>query len=69
MLLVQPTLPAAGKRAPKAGNLGHITRISNKLIQLGSINSHIQNYLQVGRCFFAPFALVSKRYFIIKDLV
>ncbi|XP_030546141.1 serine/threonine-protein phosphatase 6 regulatory subunit 3 isoform X1 [Rhodamnia argentea] len=42
----KPTLPAAGKRAPKAGNLGHITRISNKLIQHGSVNSHIQNYLQ-----------------------
>ncbi|KAK0604265.1 hypothetical protein LWI29_013930 [Acer saccharum] len=42
----KPTLPASGKRAPRAGNLGHITRISNKLIQLGSINSRIQAYLQ-----------------------
>ncbi|XP_022728983.1 serine/threonine-protein phosphatase 6 regulatory subunit 3-like isoform X2 [Durio zibethinus] len=37
----QPTLPAAGKRAPRAGNIGHITRISNKLVQLGSSNSRI----------------------------
>ncbi|KAJ0021531.1 hypothetical protein Pint_32158 [Pistacia integerrima] len=42
----KPTLPASGKRAPRAGNLGHITRISNKLVQLASSNSHIQTYLQ-----------------------
>ncbi|XP_039059509.1 serine/threonine-protein phosphatase 6 regulatory subunit 3-like isoform X2 [Hibiscus syriacus] len=41
-----PILPAAGKRAPRAGNIGHITRISNKLIQLGSSNSCIKAYLQ-----------------------
>ncbi|XP_022752860.1 serine/threonine-protein phosphatase 6 regulatory subunit 3-like isoform X2 [Durio zibethinus] len=44
----QPTLPAAGKRAQRAGNIGHITRISNKLVQLGSSNSHIQACLQVN---------------------
>ncbi|XAR59976.1 hypothetical protein NMG60_11033179 [Bertholletia excelsa] len=44
--LNQPTLPAAGKRAPRAGNIGHITRIFNKLFQLGSNNSHIQAFLQ-----------------------
>ncbi|XWS74289.1 hypothetical protein CRYUN_Cryun02cG0202300 [Craigia yunnanensis] len=42
----QLTLPAAGKRAPRAGNIGHITRISNKLVQLGSSSSHIQACLQ-----------------------
>lgn len=42
----QPTLPASGKRAPRAGNIGHITRISNKLVQLGNSNSRIQTYLQ-----------------------
>ncbi|KAG8655250.1 serine/threonine-protein phosphatase 6 regulatory subunit 3 isoform X2 [Manihot esculenta] len=42
----QPTVPAAGKQAPRAGNLGHITRISNKLVQLGNTNSRIQTYLQ-----------------------
>ncbi|GMY10332.1 serine/threonine-protein phosphatase 6 regulatory subunit 2-like isoform X1 [Fagus crenata] len=43
---VQPTVPAAGKRAPRAGNLGHITRISNKLVQFGNSQSHIQACLQ-----------------------
>ncbi|KAM3692360.1 hypothetical protein ACJW31_08G083200 [Castanea mollissima] len=42
----KPTVPAAGKRAPRAGNLGHITRITNKLIQFGNSQSHIQAYLQ-----------------------
>ncbi|XVE59091.1 hypothetical protein DITRI_Ditri05aG0017300 [Diplodiscus trichospermus] len=42
----QPTLPAAGKRAPRVGNIGHITRISNKLVQLGSSKSRIQACLQ-----------------------
>ncbi|XP_038706075.1 serine/threonine-protein phosphatase 6 regulatory subunit 3-like isoform X2 [Tripterygium wilfordii] len=42
----QPTVPATGKRAPRVGNLGHITRISNKLVQLGSNSIRIQEYLQ-----------------------
>ncbi|KAJ6408755.1 hypothetical protein OIU84_008452 [Salix udensis] len=42
----KPTLPAAGKRAPRVGNLGHITRISNKLVQLGNSSNRIQTYLQ-----------------------
>ncbi|KAG6762047.1 hypothetical protein NC652_022649 [Populus alba x Populus x berolinensis] len=42
----KPTLPAAGKQAPRVGNLGHITRISNKLVQLGNSSSRIQTYLQ-----------------------
>ncbi|KAI4383801.1 hypothetical protein MLD38_009599 [Melastoma candidum] len=42
----QHTLPATGKKSSRAGNLGHITRISNKLVQLSSINSHVQRYLQ-----------------------
>ncbi|KAF5470704.1 hypothetical protein F2P56_011201 [Juglans regia] len=44
----QPTIPAAGKRAPRVGNIGHIRRISNKLVQLGNSQSHIQAGLQVG---------------------
>ncbi|KAA8550392.1 hypothetical protein F0562_002076 [Nyssa sinensis] len=44
--LNQPTLPATGRRPPRLGNLGHITRISNKLVQLGNSNSSIQAYLQ-----------------------
>ncbi|KAK4763314.1 hypothetical protein SAY86_009082 [Trapa natans] len=42
----KPTLPSAGKLAPRAGNIGHITRISNKLVQLSSSNRRIQNFLQ-----------------------
>ncbi|XP_010253686.1 PREDICTED: serine/threonine-protein phosphatase 6 regulatory subunit 3 isoform X2 [Nelumbo nucifera] len=42
----QPTLPAARRFAPRAGYLGHVTRISNKLVQLGHGNSHIQAFLQ-----------------------
>ncbi|PSR89963.1 Serine/threonine-protein phosphatase 6 regulatory subunit like [Actinidia chinensis var. chinensis] len=44
--LNQPTLPAAEKPTPRAGNLGHITRISNKLVQLGNSNNRIQAFLQ-----------------------
>ncbi|PSR86592.1 Serine/threonine-protein phosphatase 6 regulatory subunit like [Actinidia chinensis var. chinensis] len=44
--LNQPTLPAAEKQTPRAGNLGHITRISNKLVQLGNSNNRIQAFLQ-----------------------
>ncbi|KAL9371846.1 hypothetical protein Peur_036986 [Populus x canadensis] len=44
--IIKPTLPAAGKQAPRVGNLGHITRISNKLVQLGNSSSRIQSYLQ-----------------------
>ncbi|KAI3450571.1 hypothetical protein Pfo_007236 [Paulownia fortunei] len=39
-----PTLPASGRRAPRAGYFGHLTRISNKLVQLG--NNEIQTHLQ-----------------------
>ncbi|KAG6681905.1 hypothetical protein I3842_13G112700 [Carya illinoinensis] len=42
----QPTIPAAGKQMPRIGNLGHITRISNKLVQLGNSQTHIQACLQ-----------------------
>ncbi|RZC72772.1 hypothetical protein C5167_048253 [Papaver somniferum] len=34
------------KQVPRAGNLGHITRISNRLIQLGNGNRHIHEYIQ-----------------------
>ncbi|KAG8387669.1 hypothetical protein BUALT_Bualt02G0045400 [Buddleja alternifolia] len=44
--LNQPTLPASGRRAPRAGYFGHMTRISNKLIQLGNNDSRIQTHLQ-----------------------
>nr|XP_004251140.1 serine/threonine-protein phosphatase 6 regulatory subunit 3-like isoform X1 [Solanum lycopersicum] len=42
----QPTLPATGKQAPRVGNIGHITRISNKLIQLGNNDNCIRAHLE-----------------------
>ncbi|XP_075521909.1 uncharacterized protein LOC142555118 isoform X2 [Primulina tabacum] len=44
--LSQPTVPASGRQAPKAGYFGHLTRISNKLVQLGSNDTRIQMHLQ-----------------------
>eukprot|EP00268_Persea_americana_P034172 TRINITY_DN3381_c0_g1_i1.p1 TRINITY_DN3381_c0_g1~~TRINITY_DN3381_c0_g1_i1.p1 ORF type:complete len:752 (-),score=160.43 TRINITY_DN3381_c0_g1_i1:571-2826(-) len=42
----KPTVPAEGRSPPRIGNIGHLTRLSNKLIQLGSNNDQIQAYLQ-----------------------
>lgn len=42
----KPTSPAEGKSPPRIGSIGHLTRISNKLIQLGNNNSVIQEHLQ-----------------------
>ena len=44
---LQPTLPAADKKQPKAGNLGHITRIANKIVQIGQGKKSIQTHIQV----------------------
>lgn len=44
---LQPTVPAEGKKPPKIGNIGHLTRISNKLVQLGNNNDQVKAYLQV----------------------
>ncbi|XP_075506330.1 uncharacterized protein LOC142543148 isoform X1 [Primulina tabacum] len=44
--LGQPTVPTFGRQAPKAGYFGHLTRISNKLVQLGSNDTRIQMHLQ-----------------------
>ncbi|XVF23124.1 hypothetical protein REPUB_Repub13aG0010700 [Reevesia pubescens] len=41
-----PTISAEGRAPPKIGNIGHLTRISNKLVQLGNSNGEIQAYLQ-----------------------
>ncbi|XP_022721294.1 serine/threonine-protein phosphatase 6 regulatory subunit 2-like isoform X2 [Durio zibethinus] len=41
-----PTVSAEGRPPPKIGNIGHLTRISNKLAQLGYSNGEIQAYLQ-----------------------
>ncbi|OIW13908.1 hypothetical protein TanjilG_31797 [Lupinus angustifolius] len=40
------TTLAEGKSSHRIGNIGHITRISNKLVQLGNNNSVIQEHLQ-----------------------
>ncbi|GAV67258.1 SAPS domain-containing protein [Cephalotus follicularis] len=42
----KPTVPAEGRSPPRIGNIGHLTHISNKLVQLGTNNSEIQAYLQ-----------------------
>ncbi|XP_057432676.1 uncharacterized protein LOC130725468 [Lotus japonicus] len=42
----KPTIPAEGKSSPRIGSIGHLTRVSNKLIQLGNSNGVIQEHLQ-----------------------
>nr|GLL31078.1 serine/threonine-protein phosphatase 6 regulatory subunit 3-like isoform X1 [Ipomoea trifida] len=42
----QATIPAAGKKAPRMGNIGHLTRISNKLVQLGNNDSRVRAHLE-----------------------
>jgi len=44
-----PTLPSEGKAPPRIGNIGHITRIANKLIQLANNNSTIRSHLQENK--------------------
>ncbi|OEL20141.1 Serine/threonine-protein phosphatase 6 regulatory subunit 2 [Dichanthelium oligosanthes] len=41
-----PTVSSEDKAPPRIGNVGHMTRIANKLIQLGNSNSAIQAHLQ-----------------------
>ncbi|XP_018491707.1 uncharacterized protein LOC108862158 [Raphanus sativus] len=42
----QPTAAATGKKPPRVGYIGHITRISNKIGQLSNSNDHLKAYLQ-----------------------
>ncbi|XP_065846909.1 uncharacterized protein [Euphorbia lathyris] len=42
----KPTLPGADRPPPRIGNIGHLTRISNKLVQLGNSNNDILACLQ-----------------------
>ncbi|KAH6810130.1 SIT4 phosphatase-associated family protein [Perilla frutescens var. frutescens] len=42
----QPTSPASGRQPTRAGYFGHLTRISNKLIQLGSGDNRVLKHLQ-----------------------
>ncbi|CAH8359802.1 unnamed protein product [Eruca vesicaria subsp. sativa] len=43
---LQPTVPAEGRTPVRIGNIGHLTRISNKLLQLANSNAEIQSHLQ-----------------------
>ncbi|CAH2034514.1 unnamed protein product [Thlaspi arvense] len=43
---LQPTVPAEGRKPLRIGNIGHLTRISNKLLQLANTNVEIQSHLQ-----------------------
>lgn len=45
----EQTLPASARPAPRAGYFGHLTRISNKLTQLGNNDTRIQKNLQGNR--------------------
>ncbi|KAJ0975720.1 hypothetical protein J5N97_017685 [Dioscorea zingiberensis] len=42
----KPTIPAEGRTPPRIGNIGHVTRIGNKLVQLGNNSTTIQTHLQ-----------------------
>ncbi|CAI9089657.1 OLC1v1024273C4 [Oldenlandia corymbosa var. corymbosa] len=42
----KPTVPAEGKLPPRIGNIGHITRIANKLVQLANDDNDIKLHLQ-----------------------
>ncbi|CAI9266258.1 unnamed protein product [Lactuca saligna] len=44
--LNQPTLVALGRNPPRVGNLGHVTRIANKIIQLANSDSRIQTHIK-----------------------
>ncbi|KAG2243147.1 hypothetical protein Bca52824_095010 [Brassica carinata] len=43
---LQPTVPAEGRKPLRIGSIGHLTRISNKLLQLANSNVEIQSHLQ-----------------------
>ncbi|KAG4177856.1 hypothetical protein ERO13_A10G003600v2 [Gossypium hirsutum] len=56
---LKPTVSAEGRPSPKIGNIGHLTRISNKLVQLGNSNWDIQSYLQPSPMSLTPLLLPS----------
>ncbi|KAK4717925.1 hypothetical protein R3W88_016263 [Solanum pinnatisectum] len=43
---LKPTFANSAKRAPRVGNIGHTTRISNKLVQLGKNDNYIQAHIE-----------------------
>lgn len=42
----KPTVCIDGIQPPRVGNIGHLTRISNKLVHLGNTNSELQAFFQ-----------------------
>ncbi|KAJ0704540.1 putative SIT4 phosphatase-associated protein family [Helianthus annuus] len=44
--LNQPTISASGRNAPRVGNIGHVTRIANKIMQLGNGDMRIQTHIK-----------------------
>uniref|UniRef100_A0A7C8YZT5 Uncharacterized protein n=1 Tax=Opuntia streptacantha TaxID=393608 RepID=A0A7C8YZT5_OPUST len=42
----KPTVGVDGRQPPRVGNIGHLTRISNKLVHLGNTNGEFQGLLQ-----------------------
>ncbi|KAK1277769.1 hypothetical protein QJS04_geneDACA022169 [Acorus gramineus] len=42
----KPTVPAEGRSPPRIGNIGHLTRVSNKIVQLENSNTEAQAHLQ-----------------------
>ncbi|KAK1281141.1 hypothetical protein QJS04_geneDACA017730 [Acorus gramineus] len=42
----KPTVSAEGRSPPRIGNIGHLTRMSNKIVQLGNIKTEVQAHLQ-----------------------
>lgn len=45
----KPTIATQGRAPPRIGNIGHMTRIANKLIHLGNTNSLILAHLQENK--------------------
>ncbi|GAB4840672.1 hypothetical protein Ancab_021439 [Ancistrocladus abbreviatus] len=43
---MQPTIALDGKLPPRIGNIGHISRMSNKIFHMGNTNGEIQAFLQ-----------------------
>ncbi|GAB4829428.1 hypothetical protein Ancab_019099 [Ancistrocladus abbreviatus] len=45
----KPTVSLDGRLPPRIGNIGHLTRISNKLVHVGNTNGEIQAFLQENK--------------------
>ncbi|KAL2930468.1 DNA polymerase IV [Bienertia sinuspersici] len=45
----KPTVAIEGRHPPRVGNIGHLTRISNKLVHLGNMNSELQAFFQENK--------------------